>query len=306
MKAIQIINAPSALGLQVDGVALLGTRLLDCRLAGSLGADLPVITVPAPNEGKSPVRDTVTGCLNAQLLYDYTLHLSNVTAGTIAQGRFAFVLGGDCSILTGIAHALRQQGDFGLVFMDAHADFYEPEKSTTGEAADMDLALVTGRGPALLSDINGLGPYVYDKNVIHVGQRDWEETQKYGSQDIKNTAIQCYDLAMIRAEGISNTTAKLKRYLDALPVDGLWIHFDTDVLSDNINPAVDYRIPGGLAFAEAETIIRAVLDTGRAAGISVTIFNPSLDKDGTIAKKITDSLARAFANKNPAVAGPFS
>jgi hypothetical protein len=30
------------------------------------------------------------------------------------------------------------------------------------------------------------------------------------------------------------------------------------------------------------------------AGISVTIFNPSLDKDGSISKNIAESLARSF------------
>ena len=44
--------------------------------------------------------------------------------------------------------ALRRTGRrHGLLFLDGNADFYQPEASPTGEAADMDLALCTGRGP---------------------------------------------------------------------------------------------------------------------------------------------------------------
>ena len=83
-----------------------------------------------------------------------------------------------------------------------------------------------------------------------------------------------------------------------MEVDGLWIRFDTDVLSDKINPAVDYRLPGGLPFDHVEYLIKNLLLTGRMAGISVTIFNPELDEDGQISKSITESIARAFDLNN--------
>jgi arginase len=66
------------------------------------------------------------------------------------------------------------------------------------------------------------------------------------------------------------------------------------VLSDELNPAVDYRIPGGLEFEEAGQLIKSLLSTGRIAGMSVTIFNPLLDKAGNIAKNISDNLSKAF------------
>ena len=75
----------------------------------------------------------------------------------------------------------------------SHVDFYGPEKSITGEVADMDLAIVTGRGPEELTNIHSKRPYVCDNHVIHIGQRDWHETKKYGSQDIKETPIISFD-----------------------------------------------------------------------------------------------------------------
>ena len=61
------------------------------------------------------------------------------------------MLGGDCSILLGNLLALRRRGRYGLLFVDGHADFYHPEANPNGEAASMDLAFATGRGPEVLT-----------------------------------------------------------------------------------------------------------------------------------------------------------
>jgi hypothetical protein len=57
-------------------------------------------------------------------------------------------------------------GRYGLFFINGHADFYQPEVSLTGEVADMDLAIVSGRGPDVLTNIEGLKPLVRDQDVV--------------------------------------------------------------------------------------------------------------------------------------------
>jgi len=207
---------------------------------------------------------------------------------------FPLVLGGDCSILIGIMPALKSKGNFGLLFLDAHADFYLPDQSTTGELADMDLSIVTGRGPSILTDINNLGPYIKDRNVIHIGQRDGEETKQYGSQEIKDSGISLFDLSAIRSKGLQRITNDITTQMESLALDGFWIHFDTDVISDDENPAVDYRLPGGLSFQEVTQLLSKLILTGKIIGMSVTIFNPALDTDGTITVKLANCLASAF------------
>lgn len=291
---IQIISAPSTLGLQSTGVELLATTFLANGLVEKTGALPDVISVPTFNHQRSPHRDPITHCLNPVMIREFSLTLKKVIAGT---SDFALVLGGDCSILIGIMAALKSKGNYGLIFIDAHADFYEPEKSTTGEVADMDLAIVTGRGPDILTNIDQLKPYVKDENVIHIAQRDREETKKFHSQDIRDTNVQCYALEEIEKLGVKNMTGEILRHISTLPTDGFWIHFDTDSLSDDINPAVDYRIPGGLSFEQAEHFISNFLQKISIAGMSVTIYNASLDKTGSIAGKITDSLGHIFQPK---------
>ena len=212
--------------------------------------------------------------------------------------KFPLVLGGDCSILLGNTLALKRQGEYGLIFLDAHADYYLPSESPTGEVADMDLAIVTGRGTDLLANINGLKPYVKLENVIHVGQRDAAEIERYGSKDITRTAMRCFGLQKIRANKLDNILEKILAIMSGSTLSGYWLHFDTDVLSDDENPAVDYRLPGGLSFTEAERILKVLTQTGKIAGMSVTIFNPTLDLSGNIAKRICDCLSAALVGSD--------
>lgn len=291
---IQLISAPSILGLKPEGVELLAACLIDSGLAKAINADNDIVSVPTLNGSYSSIRDEKTHCINAEALASFSLNLSETVATALRQGRFPLVLGGDCSILIGIMAGLRSEGNYGLIFLDAHADFYEPEKSITGEVADMDLAIITGRGPDLLCNLKQLKPYVTDENVVHIGQRDWEETKKYGSQDIKQTAINCLDLAWIENAGIDTVLAEVSAHISQLNAPKCWIHFDTDVLADNENPAVDYRLPGGLSFNDCERLLKGLLLTDRIAGLSVTIFNPTLDGDGKITKQLENTLGRAF------------
>jgi arginase len=60
-------------------------------------------------------------------------------------------------------------------------------------------------------------------------------------------------------------------------------------------PAVDFRLPGGLAPQELELVVGQALASGRAVGIEVTIYNPALDPDGRAGKLLTDLLVRALS-----------
>jgi arginase len=297
-QKIQIVSAPSILGLRPTGVEQLANTLLN---TGGLDKLMPaefLIEVPTLNTVYNTHRDHKTKCLNPAAIRDFSRVLMKCIADQIDKSHFPLVLGGDCSILVGIMPALKSKGNFGLIFLDAHADFYEPSKSTTGELADMDLAIVTGRGPDILTNIDNLKPYVEDKNVIQVGQRDAEQTKEYGSQDIRKTGIKVFDFATIKLAGIDQAIVDVIKYMDKLELDGFWVHFDTDVISDDENPAVDYRIPGGITFEEAEHLLNQLVQTGKIAGISVTIFNPTLDSSGEIAVKIADCLANSLSKNS--------
>ena len=292
MPDFTIIEAPSNLGLRPDSVEHLPDALLDAGLARRLGARRHARLAVPPYD---PRRNPETGILNASRIRDFSVMLADIVAPVVARGSFPVVLGGDCSILLGNLLGLRRSGRrHGLLFLDGHADFYQPEASPTGEAADMDLALSTGRGPALLTDIENMRPLVRDEDVALLGHRDSAQALASGSQALPQSLF-AQDLHELRRVGAHEAARAAIEHLCRPGLDDFWIHLDVDVLDDAIMPAVDYRMPGGLSWDELEIILGAAMRSKRALGINVTIFNPMLDQDGRIARELVNTLARGLA-----------
>ena len=291
MTKFSVIDAPSILGLRPSGVENLAQALRNAHLLEKLHAKSVGKVVPLPYQSK---RDKETLLLNPQAIKVFSLQLADAVGSELRNNNFPVVLGGDCSILIGNLLALRRLGRYGLFFLDGHADFYQPEASPTGEAADMDLAIVSGRGPDVLANIDGLRPLVKDEDIVVFGYRDAEQAARYGSQDVKNTSMHVFDLARVRATGAKDA-ARLA--VEQLRVAGFWVHLDVDVLNDRIMPAVDYRLEGGLTFEELGDILRILMASGRAVGIDITIFNPRLDADGSIARQLVDAVTAGLSDR---------
>jgi arginase len=281
-----IVEAPSVLGLKPTGVDGLPAALLRHGLADRLGARIAARLTPPPYE---PDRPRDTGTLNADGIAQFSSALADAVGEVIAAGDRPFVLGGDCSILLGSLLAFRRHGRYGLLFVDGHADFYQPEANPNGEAASMDLAFATGRGPAVLADLEGRGPLVRDEDVVAFAFRDDEEQRQYGSQPLA-PGIHALDLATVRRKGIAAAAADAMRHLARRDLDGFFLHVDADVLDDAIMPAVDYRLPGGLSAVELRHVLRAAAASGRLAGLEVAIYNPALDRDGSAGRLLADAL----------------
>ena len=281
-----IVEAPSVLGLKATGVDGLAAALQRHGLADRLGARVAARLTPPPYE---PARPQDSGTLNADGIARFSSALADAVGEVIAAGDRPFVLGGDCSILLGTLLALRRRGRYGLLFVDGHADFYQPEANPNGEAASMDLAFATGRGPAVLANLEGRGPLVRDEDVVAFAFRDGDEQRHYGSQPLA-PAIHALDLAAVRRMGIAAATAEALRHLARHDLDGFFVHVDADVLDDAIMPAVDYRLPGGLSAGELRHVLRAAAASGGFAGLEVTIYNPALDRDGSAGGLLVDAL----------------
>jgi arginase len=287
MPHFAVIDAPSILGLRPTGVERLPEALKAGGLLMRLNAEFAGRVEPPPY---NPQRDLETLILNPDGLRAYSLRLAEAVTGVLRQGKFPLVLGGDCSNIIGIMLALRRAGRYGLFFIDGHADFYQPEAEPNGEVASMDLAIVSGRGPVSLTDIDGLKPLAHDEDIVAFGFRDAEQQREYGSQDIRETAIHALEFDEVRELGAHVAAEQAAGILRRNEIEGFWIHLDADVLDDAVMPAVDYRLPGGLSWDELSAILRVLMATGQAVGVNVGIYNPALDADGSIARRLVSCL----------------
>lgn len=281
-----ILEAPSTLGLSTDGVEGLPGRLLELGLAERLQARLAgQLAVPPNHRSRDP--DTLT--LNARAIADWSPTLADAVEAVLDAGEFPVVLGGDCTILLGSMLALRRRGRYGLLFIDGHADFFQPEAEPNGEGASMDLALATGYGPALLTDLEGRRPLVRPEDVVAFGFRDHEDQAEFGSQPLP-AELAAFDLHAVRRLGVETASHAAVDHLIRPELDGYFLHLDADCLDDAIMPAVDFRIPDGLSWDELAAVLRIGLASEKAVGLQVTIYNPRLDQDGAAGRGLADVL----------------
>jgi len=198
------------------------------------------------------------------------------TISTIDQNVFTLVLGGDCSILLGIfgGFALQNRRS-GLIMLDGHTDYREPATSETGEPADLELAVITGRGPQQVTEFFGKNPLVKEEDVIVYGYREPDE--------IENSKIRRFDRTKMVKLGIKDAVIKgfagLKK---SIPV---WLHLDVDVLDPSVMPAY-YPEPNGFSIAEVRQFLETCFDVSNIIGLSVGCYHPTLDIDGAGAKSI--------------------
>src|SRR5262245_6777790 len=128
------------------------------------------------------------------------------------------------------------------------------------------------------------------------GYRDAELAREYGSQDVRSTKMTVTDLAEVHRSGAKAAAAQAAGQLAGAAAKGFWIHLDVDVLDDTVMPAVDYRMSEGLDFDELADVLQAAVGSGRAVGINITIFNPNLDPNRSIARNLVNCLVRGLAH----------
>jgi arginase len=165
---VELVEVPCGLGLLPRGVEKAPAALRHAGLPQRLGAHR-VHTVPCPSAGGA--RDEETALLRPAELIGMATRLADAIGRVLDAGALPVVVGGDCSILLGSMLALRRRGRYGLLYVDGHADFWHPSQDDLGEAASVDLALATGRGPSIMTNLEGLAPLVRDEDVAVLGYR---------------------------------------------------------------------------------------------------------------------------------------
>ena len=291
---LTILGAPSNLGLKPPapgkepGVRYMAQVLREQGLLQRLHA-LDGGTV-APAKYAAAI-DPSTKIRNASAIHEYSIQLANRVGSLLDEKRFPLVLGGDCSILLGSSLALRRRGRYGLLFIDGHSDLLTPDISQSGGAAGMDLALATGTGPRILTEIESSAPYIRPADVVVFGYRF--PAPKESSPAVPHPPMTAFSLDRIRAQKIDQATANVIGRLEDSGL-GYWIHVDLDVLSPEWMPAVDSPDPGGMTPAELTHLLKRAVTSRKCAGMELTIYDPALDPTRRCARLIVDLLGDVF------------
>jgi len=147
----------------------------------------------------------------------------------------------------------------------------------------------------MLTDLEQRSPLVRAEDAVAFAFRDEEEQREYGSQPLP-PALRAFPLRRIREVGIDAAARAAVEHVSRPGLDGFFIHLDVDCLSDDVMPAVDYRLPDGLSFAELTSTLTVALGSGKAVGLEVAIYNPRLDQDGAAGRGLTSVLVEALSH----------
>ncbi len=260
-------------------------------LAERLGArNLGDVTPPITDS----TRDPQSGVIGFAELRQRSLALADVVAGTLGRGERPLVLGGDCCVLLGVFVGLRQAGrDAGLWFVDGHADFYHGRTSPSGEAADMELAMLTGRGPEGIVDLGGAPPLVAAERVMILGHRrpEDDEAVRRGAR-LRAGGDRAARRGQIEQRGPGEVGRDVEARLAAS--GSAWLHLDLDALDGGALPALTYPQPGGLSWNGFIELVRPLADSAALVGVSVADFQPDRDPDGVHAAQVVDGLMQAL------------
>ena len=233
------------------------------------------------------VRDPETGIMDFRAWVALSERLSKKVGEMVDRGAFALLLGGDCSMLVGIMAAVAyNEPPVGLVFLDGHADFHSTETSPEGDPADMELAVLTGRGPHAITHVAGKYPLLEEENIMVYGIR--------ARDGIDRSPIRVYDRQQMAQRGIHAVVAEgLERFIrKGMPV---WLHFDVDVIDPSLMPVM-YPEPGGLTFEETTRFLQLVQAGKRTLGMSIACYHPELDADGSAGARLVNLVVEVLSS----------
>lgn len=275
-KDISIIGVPMDFGQLLRGVdmgpaAVRYTGLIS-RLR-ALGHD-----VVDTGDIRIPIRDdesTGAGLKEDKYLEEITQICTSIYhtgRSVVKQGRFPLFIGGDHSIAVGTVASVTNDEPTGLIWIDAHGDFNTPQTSPSGNIHGMPLAALIGEGFNDLVNVGKPGPKILPENVVMIGQRDLDPSEK---QRIKSSGITVFTMREIDEQGISSVASKaLMRFMH---LKRIHLTLDMDALDPVEAPGVGTPVPGGITYREAHLLMEILADSGKLTSMDLVEINPILD-----------------------------
>src|SRR5919109_5071622 len=184
-KKIRVIGIPLDLGQSRRGVDMGPSAVRVAGLEARLEA-LGHVVEDGGNIAVAIAEQKKEGDPHAKYLKEITATCTKsaeLVLKTLEAGKIPIVLGGDHSIaagtVAGVAEFYRRQNQkIGLIWIDAHTDVNTPESSPSGNVHGMPLAAIMGLGPPELANILGFSPKVEPQNIVIIGVRDIDNTEK--------------------------------------------------------------------------------------------------------------------------------
>ena len=293
LKSIGVIGIPYTVGWKGEGIGEGPAALRKAGLVRQLSQVAETVVDLGDVKANLPPRDdTDPRLLNPHQVVAVCRAIAPRVRSACEEGYFPLILGSEDSTIMGIMEGL-QQGlgeSIGLIYLDAHGDFNTPETTPSGLIGGMDVAVLAGRGPDLLTNIFGHKPQLQEEQIAIFGARDLDPAEL---EMLKESKVHLYTMDKVRELGpeqaMMEATEKLLRVSKKI-----YVHIDIDVLDPNEMGAIHMPVPDGLGLSECANALKVVSHSGRLCGLAIMVFNARKDSTGKEAAKLNQLIVNSL------------
>jgi arginase len=289
-RSIQIIGIPIDLGQSHRGVDLgpgavryagLAARLEDLGYEVHDSGNLAVpVRESLAHEKKDRYLPTIKQVCGAACL---------AAREAVENKRIPIFIGGDHSISIGTVPGIMWHEPAGVLWIDAHGDFNNPESSMSGNIHGMSLAVLLGQGFRELVSIGHAGAALNAEDVAVVGVRNLDDEER---EMLRKSGVTVYTMRDIDERGVATV---IKEALEKLSHrKRLHVSLDIDVLDPQAAPGAGTLVQGGLTYREAQLMMESISDAERLCSVDVVEINPILDTHNKTAQTAVDLIASLF------------
>ena len=294
-QPVSVFGVPTDIGAGSRGASMGPEALRVANLVEALRArGVDVVDRGDVSGPRNPWQPPVDGYRHLDEVVAWNRAVMDMTAAELAAGRMPVMLGGDHCLamgsITAVARHCRARGKrLRVLWLDAHADFNTSAITPSGNVHGMPVACLCGLGPAPLVDLGGPGPAISPADVRQIGIRSVDAEEK---RLVREHGLDIYDMRYIDEVGMKRV---MEEALEGIGDDThLHVSFDVDVLDPTIAPGTGTRVPGGLAYREAQLVMEMIADAGGADSLDVVEVNPALDKRNRTARLAVDLVESLF------------
>ncbi len=293
MKNISVIGAASGWGAKISETAagpdnLIESGILDKITKAGVSAEVTAMVYAAKGEDGLKPADALP------LVADHANRLAQAVVGAIGQDTLPLVIGGDHAIAagtwSGVTTALQAEGNFGLIWVDAHMDAHVPETSPSGAYHGMPVASLMGYGADEMRHILSDKAKISPAHVAMIGMRSYEEGEK---ALLEKLGVHVFYMDDVRAQGFEAVWQQALDIVTAGTV-GFGISIDLDAFDPLEAPGVGSPEAGGLSFDEVASSLKGLATHDQIKAIEMTEFNPNRDQGTKTADLATNLLLSFF------------
>lgn len=191
-----------------------------------------------------------------------------------------FAFGGDHSIAiatwSAISEAIKEEGDLGLLWFDAHMDAHTPATTESGFIHGMPLAALLGYGDDRLTQLLSDRPKLKPQHVKLIGVRSFEEGER---ALLEKLGVKVYFMEEVERRGLRVVVQEALSSLEGQTA-GYGISFDVDAVDPRFVAATGTPVAGGLDSGEVIDAMELFVAKPPLA-FELVEYNPLLDADGT-------------------------